>query len=114
MIRHDAQRDPRATGGGAISAHTPRELGLLSGSTWARQAPGEQVVLVAETGEVPPAVVEQIRGRDGRSSPALSETPMRSWRSRPDSFSRRKRPLSHHSRPGQKESKKPRGYPSPA
>ena len=43
-----------------MSAHTPRELGLLSGSTWARQAPGEQVELVAETGKVPPAVVEQI------------------------------------------------------
>jgi hypothetical protein len=41
------------------SDYTPRELGLRSGATWARQAPGEQADVVAETGDVPPAVVEQ-------------------------------------------------------
>ena len=42
-----------------MSDYTPRELGLLSGSRWARQAPAEQAEVVAETGDVPPAVVEQ-------------------------------------------------------
>ncbi len=42
-----------------MNDYTPRELGLLSGSTWARQAPAEQTELVAETGGVPPAVAEQ-------------------------------------------------------
>ena len=42
-----------------MSDHTPRELGLLSGATWAGQAPAEEVELVAETGDVPPSVVEQ-------------------------------------------------------
>ena len=41
-----------------MSDYTPRELGLLTGGTWARQAPAEQADLVA-TGDIPPAVVEQ-------------------------------------------------------
>lgn len=44
---------------GYTSDYTPRELGLVSGATWARQAPAEQAELVSETGDVPPAVVEQ-------------------------------------------------------
>jgi hypothetical protein len=42
-----------------MSDYTPGQLGLLSGATWARQAPAEQAELVAESGEVSPAVVEQ-------------------------------------------------------
>ena len=42
-----------------MSDYTPRDLGLMSGATWAGQAPAEQTELVAETGDVPPAVVEQ-------------------------------------------------------
>ena len=42
-----------------MNDYTPRELGLLSGGTWARQAQAEQAELVAKTGDVAPAVVEQ-------------------------------------------------------
>ena len=37
----------------------PRELGLSSGSTWARHTTARQVELVAETGAIPAAVVVQ-------------------------------------------------------
>ena len=45
--------------GGAVSDQIPRELGLLSGSTWARHTTARQVELVADTGAIPATVVVQ-------------------------------------------------------
>ena len=42
-----------------MSDEIPRELGLLSGSTWARHTTARQVELVAKTGAIPAAVVVQ-------------------------------------------------------
>ena len=42
-----------------MSDQIPRELGLLSGSTWARHTTARQVELVAKTGAIPAAVVVQ-------------------------------------------------------